>query len=167
MFKSISPYDLSANPFCSFDRQWTLITIRGKDGRVNPMTASWGGFGIMWNKPVVTCYVRPQRYTYDLLCDTDSFSLCFLGEQYREALQLCGRVSGRDCDKLAETGLTAALDLDTPYIEQSELVLTCRTLLCQQLDPDCFLDPTIDEKFYNGDHHYMYIAEITDCLIRE
>ena len=31
------------------------------------MTASWGGMGILWNKPVVFVFIRPQRFTNSLV----------------------------------------------------------------------------------------------------
>lgn len=167
MFRKISPFELSVNPFAAFDRQWALITCETPDGRVNPMTASWGGVGIMWNYPAATCYIRPQRYTQELLGGLDRFAICFTGEEYRDALKLCGRVSGRDCDKAAEAGLTVCREGGVPYFEQSELVLICRKLYCQQLASECFVDAELDRKNYNGDYHFMYISEITDCLVRE
>ncbi|MBE6754032.1 MAG: flavin reductase family protein [Ruminococcaceae bacterium] len=167
MFREISPYDLSLRPFHAIDRQWMLITAKKPDGTVNPMTASWGGLGILWSMPVATCYIRPQRYTQELMQAQEYHSLCFLGEEHRDALKLCGVVSGRDRDKVAETGLTVVDDLEAPYFAQSELVLVCRKLYCQQLTPDCFIDRSVDEKNYNGDHHHMYISQIVHCLVKE
>ena len=53
---------LQDNPFEMIGDQWMLITAE-KDGKVNTMTASWGGVGIMWGKPVAYVFIRPQRYT--------------------------------------------------------------------------------------------------------
>mgnify|MGYP000125906059 FL=1 len=45
------------------EKEWMLITA-GSDQKVNTMTAGWGGFGILWGKPCVFIFIRPQRYTY-------------------------------------------------------------------------------------------------------
>ena len=85
--------------------RWALVTAA--DGETaNPMTVSWGGLGVIWSKPVATIYIRPQRYTHDLLEKEDTFTVSFYGEEQRDALMLCGTKSGRDVDKFAQLGLT-------------------------------------------------------------
>ena len=59
-------------------KEWLLVTAE-QEGKVNTMTASWGGVGIMWNKPVVYIFLRPQRYTKELVDRADTFSLSVLG----------------------------------------------------------------------------------------
>ena len=158
--KKISPYDLQFNPFEAIDRQWAMVTTCA-DGKTNTMTASWGGVGILWGKPVAYVLLRPQRFTRELMDKSETFSLCFLPEQYREQLLYCGSHSGRDIDKLAECGFSAA-ELDgAPVLEQAQTVLTCRKLFRQQFTPDSFLDASIAaENYPDSDYHYIYIAEI-------
>ena len=62
-FKKITAEELTANPFKLIGKDWMLITAGDKE-KFNTMTASWGGVGIMWGKPVATAYIRPQRYTF-------------------------------------------------------------------------------------------------------
>ena len=50
--KPIAPEQLTHNPFKLIGERWTLITAGNKES-FNTMTASWGGFGVLWNKPVV------------------------------------------------------------------------------------------------------------------
>ena len=92
-----------------FDRigkEWMLISA--SDGKqTNTMTASWGFCGILWNKPVAVCLIRPQRHTFSIVESTDHLSLSFLGEEYRDALTYCGRNSGRDGNKFKASGLTS------------------------------------------------------------
>ena len=89
-------------------RQWMLITA-GDEQHFNTMTASWGGMGTLFNKPVATIYVRPQRYTYQFTEQQDTFSLCFFDPCYRDTLTLCGTKSGRDIDKPRACGLDRSL----------------------------------------------------------
>ncbi len=166
MFKSISPSELNINPFDAVGRQWMLITA-GSEEKCNTMTASWGALGIMWNMNTATCYIRPQRYTLEFVDGSDYFSLCFFSEDYRKALGLCGRVSGRDCNKIKEAGLTVVGGEKAPYFAEAETVLICRKLHRQAIDPAGFIDGAIDANYPDNDYHYMFIGEITDCLVRE
>ena len=62
MFSRIDPKELDQNVFSMIGEQWMLVTA-GTAERCNTMTASWGGLGVLWGKPVATVYIRPQRYT--------------------------------------------------------------------------------------------------------
>ena len=164
-FIEITPEQWQDNVFDRIDRGWMLVTAGDKDA-LNTMTASWGGVGILWNKPVVFAFVRPSRYTYEFMERTDAFSLTFPGEEHRAALQLCGSKSGRNMDKIAAAGLTPIFDQAAPYFEQGEIALICRKLYTQDLDPSRFLDPAIERQYANGDYHRVYVGEITKVLKR-
>jgi flavin reductase (DIM6/NTAB) family NADH-FMN oxidoreductase RutF len=147
-----------------------LITAAGKDEsgreRVNTMTASWGGLGVLWIKPVAFCFIRPQRFTYTLTEQSDRFSLSFLTEDYRPALRLCGTVCGKDTDKLAQAGLHAQTEDGVPYIKEARLVLICRKLYTDMLREECFVDPALLSNYKDGDFHRMYVVEIEKAYIR-
>lgn len=167
-FHPVEPKKLSENPFSMLDDAWVLITAGDMENH-NTMTASWGGVGILWNKPVATVYIRPQRYTYEFTEQNDYFTLSVLPEEYRDALAFCGRKSGRVCDKDKECGLTpfaAAEEIPQSIAyEQARLVLVCRKLYAQDLTPESFIDPTLVEKNYpKKDFHRMYIGEIVSIL---
>ena len=88
-------------------------------------------------------------------------------ESQRQAMTYCGKASGRNEDKLAACGLTAGRLEGVPVLDQSELVLICKNLYRQRLDPACLLEKEIDATWYpNQDHHYMYIAEIETAYIK-
>ncbi len=164
-FKILSPYEVEGNPFQMIDKQWMLITA-GNEKKANTMTASWGGVGVLWNKPVSFAFIRPTRYTYAFTEQEDTYSLCFFPEEYRDALRLCGTVSGRDRDKIAEAGLTLRHDAAAPYFDEAETVLICRKLHYQDIDPAGFIDPTIDSH-YKNDYHRMYVGEVLQVLTRK
>ena len=104
-FHEVPIESLEFNPFEKISKQWMLITA-GDEKKSNTMTASWGGVGIMWGKNVATAYIRPNRYTKEFVDATDHFTLSFLPEDERKALNYCGTVSGRDVeDKWAAAGL--------------------------------------------------------------
>ena len=68
-FKKIDISELSFNPFDKIGKQWMLLT-GGDKNSYNTMTASWGQLGVLWNKNVLTCYIRPNRYTYGFVENT-------------------------------------------------------------------------------------------------
>jgi len=157
----ITPEEITGSVFTRLDKQWMLVTSE-RGGKVNAMTASWGGFGVIWNLPAAYVLVRPQRYTFELMEASDRFGLSFLSEQYREALEVCGTKSGRDLDKLQAVGLTARRLDGAPVIEQAELVISCKKLFSQFFDEASFVQREILAKHYPGnDLHKLYIGEIT------
>jgi flavin reductase (DIM6/NTAB) family NADH-FMN oxidoreductase RutF len=167
IFKPFNIKSLDRNLFSMLDDDWMLITA-GKFGSFNTMTASWGGFGILWNKPVAFVFIRPQRYTLGFIENQEYFTLSFFREEYREILKICGSVSGRDTDKVASTGLvpfeTACKGVS---FQQASLYLECRKLYRDQIKPDGFFIKEVDKKNYkDNDHHFMFIAEIITCMSR-
>ena len=164
--KQIEINEFSENPFKLIGSDWMLITAK-KGEKTNMMTASWGGVGILWNKPVATIYVRPQRYTKEFIDNEEYFSLCVLPEEYRQILNYCGTKSGRDEDKIAETKLTIDESEKAPIFKESRLVLICKKLYAQDLTEQSFIDKSLVEKNYQAkDFHTMYIAEIEKIGIK-
>lgn len=166
MFQELQPKQITENVFSLFDDRWTLITAGTRD-RCNTMTASWGGLGVLWHKNVATIYVRPQRYTFEFLEEFPEFTLSFFGEEWRKALAYCGRVSGREEDKFAHCGFHVDMAGETaPYIREADLVLVCRKLYWNDLDP-AHMGETALQHYQKHDYHRMYIAEITKVLVKE
>jgi flavin reductase (DIM6/NTAB) family NADH-FMN oxidoreductase RutF len=164
-FMRIDPYKLKDNVFKLIDLDWMLVTA-GTPERWNTMTASWGGLGVLWNRPVSFVFVRPTRYTYEFMQENERFTLSFFTKTYRKALVFCGSKSGRDCDKAKETGLEpVSLFKDTVAFRQARLVLVCRKLYTTDIDPRRFLDPKTDIHYPKKDYHRVYIGEITRCLV--
>ncbi len=161
-FQEITVKDLNENAFKLIGTDWTLITAGNKDS-LNTMTASWGGVGVLWNKNVAFIFVRPQRYTREFLDNNDNFTLSFF-DGMRDSLTICGRKSGRDCDKIAEAGLTPVFTEKAPYFDEARLVLVCRKLYRQRLSEDSIIDKSILKEYANNDFHYMYVAEIEKVL---
>lgn len=163
--REITPQEMAENPFKLIGSDWALVTAGNRE-RFNTMTISWGGMGIMWNKPVAFSFIRPQRYTFEFTEKNDMFTMSFFDESYRKALAFCGSKSGRDVDKVKETGLTPAFTEDgVPYFEEAKLVLVCKKLYAQDLNETCVTDAAAVAPFYNGDdYHKMYVSEIVKVL---
>lgn len=169
IFKEIDPADFLAKPFSILDKEWMLITAGNGESHktFNTMTAAWGGLGSLWYKPVVFCFVRPTRYTYQFIEANDYFTLSFFTETYREALNILGKDSGRDGDKVSKAGLTAMSPEGYPNtvaFQEARLIMICKKLYFHDINPTHFLEPTIDKSYPLKDYHRMYIGKITALL---
>ena len=154
---------LHIDPFSRFDQDWALVTA-GEPAHYNSMTISWGSMGTIWGRPIVTLYVRPDRYTWEFLKDYDTFTVSFYPESCREALGMMGKLSGRDCDKAAQAGLTPKpIGSDMTFAEASETIV-CKKIYMHQLDYDSV--PEVAKKIYqNGvEPHYLIMGEVTEIL---
>ena len=107
------------------------------------MTASWGCLGWLWNKPVAVVFIRPERFTHGIIEENEFMTLSFLGnsEEARKIYNFCGSKSGRDLDKVKETGLIPVeTDNGSIAFEQSRLTLECRKLYKERMTAEKFLD---------------------------
>ncbi len=75
-FREISAEQLKENIFDMIGKKWMLVTAGNKE-KVNTMTASWGGLGVMWGKNVAFIVIRPTRYTKEFIDREETLSLSF------------------------------------------------------------------------------------------
>lgn len=167
-YREITPEEITGNPFEKIGRQWMLVTAE-KEGKINTMTASWGGMGVLWRKNVVFVFIRPQRYTKEFVDANEKFTLSFYGPEHKEKLSYFGTVSGRDENKIEKAGFTPASFGGAPAFDQAELVLTCKKLYAQEIDSGCFMkDSGCDAECYpSKDYHTMYVAEVETAFVKE
>src|SRR5512145_2101754 len=116
-FSEIKPDQLTDNPFKLINSDWMLITAGTKE-KFNTMTASWGGLGVLWERKVGYIFIRPNRFTYEFVEAAPLFTLSFLNETHRKALQYCGTHSGRNTDKMKGAGLTPVHDNGLVYFTE-------------------------------------------------
>lgn len=162
-FTVIKPEEMDNNIFETLN-DWMLLSA-GTAEENNTMTVSWGGVGIMWRKPVAITLVRPQRYTYEFMEKNDYFTLNSYPQEMHEKLVVCGSKSGRDIDKVKECELTVAVsEQGGVYYEEAELVIVCKKMYYDEINPDNFVEPSIADNYPNKDYHRMYIGEIVEVL---
>lgn len=155
--------DLTMDAFDEFHRRWALVTAGSPEDH-NSMTVSWGGIGSLWGKPVATVYIRPNRHTYSYFEASEYFTVSFYPEEYKNALGIMGKLSGRDCDKDAEAGLTAVSCGETVTYKEAQRTLLCRKLFAQDMKTENFT-PEVIRKFYGSEPaHKLYIGEIIEIL---
>ena len=170
--KEISVSELSFNPMTMIAKEWMLVTAGNESRGYNTMTASWGHLGSIWGHggglPTAVIYLRPQRYTKEFVDREELFTISVFPEEYKKDLGYLGRVSGRDEDKVAATGLTPVFEEDCTYFQQAKLVLVCRKLYQSTLQADGFIDKSIlTEHYPNRDLHDMYIGQILKVLVAD
>lgn len=167
----IAPADMTDNMIKVIGQQWMLVTA-GNECSFNMMTASWGATGCIWGKPATFIMIRDSRYTYEFIEREQAYTLCFFGEEYKRALNICGTRSGRTTDKVQETGLTPIV---TPSglmaFREARLIIECRNMFEQRMDTAHFnptyKDETIND-FYTRDQaiHQLFISEITGVWVK-
>lgn len=166
-FHAVQLSQIKTNPFELIQNQGMLLTA-GDPEQANSMMINWGFMGVVWNKPVVEVFVRQQRHTKGFIDAQRHFSLSLFDRDQRDKMIYFGTNSGRDTDKLDETGFHLENYWGTPYIRESQLVLICRKLYADRFHPENFLDPILaDEIAANADFHTRYIAEIEIVLQRK
>lgn len=165
MFEHIRPEEIPDNPFQLIGNDWMIISC--DDGtRKNGMTASWGGMGVLWGRPVCFCFIRPQRHTFSLAENTNKFTFCFFDESHRQTLNYFGRVSGRDEDKIKTAGITPVCEDGYLWYEQARLVVKGRKLYEDEIREGNFVDLSCLDTYRKKDYHTMYVCQVEDVLIR-
>jgi flavin reductase (DIM6/NTAB) family NADH-FMN oxidoreductase RutF len=116
------------------------------EGKPNMMTASWVGVCCS-DPPCVTISLREATYTYGNIKERGAYTVNIPSQSLADVAAFTGRVSGRDTDKFAATGLTPVKSelVDAPYVAEFPLVLECRVIKTIELGL-----------------HTMFIAEILD-----
>jgi flavin reductase (DIM6/NTAB) family NADH-FMN oxidoreductase RutF len=161
--QTIEPKDFSAKIFTLWDKGWFLLSAGSfASGKFNSMTVSWGWMGTIWERPVVQVLVRPTRYTFSFMESNPDFTLCAFPDQYRKALSLLGAKSGRDGDKIKESGLTPckSSEVTAPSYIEANLVIECRKIYSDVIKPQGFIDKSIDNDYPLADYHKIYYGEV-------
>jgi len=145
-----------------WERDLLLASGDFSAGRYNAMTVGWGAFGVMWGKNYAQVVVRPTRYTYEFMNEFETFTLCAFSERYSSALGLLGSKSGRDGDKIAESGLSAepSVAIAAPSFAEADLAIECKKIYWDDLDPSRFLDAGIATQYPKRDYHRVFYGEI-------
>lgn len=159
-FEKIDVSELD-NAIKAIGSDWMLITVDDAENkRVNAMTASWGALGVLWNKPICICFVRPERHTFKLLGEKKELSITFLDKDRRDAYAVCGKESGADLDKLKKCGLTTVSLDGISVIAESKTALTCKVLYEDDLKESGFLDSSLLSNYATAGYHRVFVCEI-------
>lgn len=71
-------------------------------------------------------------------------------------------LSGGNGYKLSKTGLSlkTSRNVSAPSYNEASLILECRKIYYQDIDPKGFLDKTIQDNYAANDYHRVYFGEI-------
>jgi flavin reductase (DIM6/NTAB) family NADH-FMN oxidoreductase RutF len=164
MKRQTIPFDRLSFPLIQrLNNRWMLLAAGDNTpGGFNVMTVSWGGLGVIWNKPLAIVLVRPSRFTYTFIEKCETFTLSVFPGEFKDQLTLCGTRSGRAMDKVKACGFTPipSASVTAPSFDEAELILECRKTYFTDLDPSHFIAPYIEANYGGRDYHRMYFGEI-------
>ena len=164
--QAADPKTLTGEFIQAFGTRNALLTA-GNGENCNTMTIGWCQLGRLWNLPVCTVYVRPERYTYQFMESNGYFSICVLPDIAKQTLALCGSQSGRLVNKIKECGLTLRYGVgETPFFEEAEMAVVCKKLYVQDMEPVCVTagEETILPYYgKKGGWHRIYTGEIVEA----
>ena len=152
--------------FDMFNNQWALATA-GDITHFNTCTIAWGSLGTIWGGPgggrsIVTIYINPDRYTYDFLKESDTFTVEFFPPEYRKALGYLGSHSGRDGDKVAAAGLTPKAIGNGVTFAEANLTFLCKKLYQGPFEREGLADEINNGIYKNWQPHWMFVGEILE-----
>ena len=155
--------EFTTEVFSLFDKKWALVTAGTMDC-FNTMTIGWGGLGTLWSRPVATVYVRTSRYTHEFMDKNGYFTVSFYPEDKKKILGVLGTKSGRDMDKMHDSGLTPVAAGESVTVAEAELTLVCKKLYMQRLELDRIPEDIVQKLYSKDAPHDMYIGEVVSVI---
>src|SRR5690606_26018691 len=149
-------------------KDYSVITA-GSDSLYNSMTASWGGWGQLFEVPVTWCFLNASRYTLEFIKKEQSYTMTYFPDQFKDQVIAFGSKSGRNSDKMKETTLTY---VKTPSgnitYKEAKLIIECKLVEITETNPKDFYSEKGKEfvekgkKDGNGkEYHKLVFGDIT------
>lgn len=146
----------------SLDDGGAFLTVKSKK-ELNTMTIGWASIGIVWRVQMMLVLVRENRHTFQLIKNTDEFTVSFpFGEKMKDELLFCGTNSGENYNKFKECDLRTIENnsLKTPLIQGCDLHYECKIKYSQNMDLDRINSKTLKACYTQNRLHTMYFGEI-------
>ncbi|SER72291.1 flavin reductase family protein [Lachnobacterium bovis] len=126
-----------------------MVSVADKEGNANILTVAWAGT-ICTNPPMLSISVRPERYSYHMIKETNEFVVNLTTKDLVKETDFCGVKSGKDVDKFKELGLTKSKmeHVSAPGIAESPVNIECKVRKVEEL----------------GSHH-MFIADVVGVVV--
>lgn len=146
-----------------------MVSCQRPQEAPNIITVAW--VGTVCSEPaMLSISVKKERYSYDILKDTNEFVVNLVTKDLVRAADYCGVRSGRDVDKFKETNLTpvSSCRIHAPGIKESPVNLECQVKQVIELGShDMFLAEivavTVDKNYIdkNGKFHLNSTGLVT------
>ncbi len=126
-----------------------MVSCQRNGEKANIITVAWAGT-ICTNPAMVSISVRPERYSYNIIKESEEFVINLVNTDLTRACDWCGVKSGRDNDKFKELKLSEYKSefMNTPAIAESPVNIYCKVKKIEKLGS-----------------HDMFIAEVTGVTV--
>lgn len=124
-----------------------LVSCVEKTGKANVLPLAWV-MPTSRSPPLVAISVAPSRYSHKLIEETREFVVNIPTVDLVNEVFVCGRTSGKNLDKFAESGLTPlpARNVKVPIVEECIAHLECKLI----------------NQFKTGDHT-IFVGEVIEA----
>ncbi len=123
------------NPFHQFHKRTALLTAGGISN-YNSLTIGWGTIGVLWQRPVMYVYVKPERYSFKFMEENEYFTVSFYGKKHRKQMGLFGSKSGKDIDKVKEANFHPVNLGESVTFEEADETYVCKKIYSHEIDYD-------------------------------
>lgn len=166
MKKTVDAFDYAGQIMKAMPKGILLTTA--SDSEVNTMTIGWGAMCVEWGKPIFIAYVRESRYTKEMLEKNGEFTVNVpINGCDSKILGYCGRMSGRDVNKIKELHLVLedGEKVSVPGIKELPLTLECKVIYKQEQPVEQIPADAKDRYYHHGDAHTAYYGEIVNAYL--
>jgi len=150
-----------------FPIQAVLITSIDDKKKANVFTIAWH-MPLSRYPPLIAIAVSKKRYSRDLIEESGEFVINFMPFEFVDEVDFCGTNSGRDKDKIKETGLTLKKGtLNTPYIKESTACFECKVFKHEKIGDHSLFVGKIENILYEStsfDGNTLDIEKTSPCF---
>ncbi len=150
-----------------FPIQAVLITCKDDKNNVNVFTNAWH-MPLSRYPPLLCIAVSKKRYSRGLIEKSGEFVINFMPFEFVDKIDFCGMHSGKDVDKIKETGLTLEKGfLETPYIKESTACFECKVFKHEKIGDHSFFIGEIknilyEDKLFN--ENILDVEKVSPCF---
>ena len=132
-----------------YPEQVVIVLAKESSGRVNPITIGWTMI-TSHKPPMMAVSIGLTRYSLNIIRDAGEFVIAFPSEFQANETLLFGTRSGRDIDKLKESGISTvpAKKIDCLLLDDAVVNFECRLV----------------GEFSTGDH-VIFVGEILEAHV--
>lgn len=162
--------DISVDEFASaalpvLRRPGLLLVSTSDRFGPNVMTIGWGLIGNLWGLPTFVVFVRPSRYTHQVLEDAEDFTVNVPAKGMEDVVSTCGSISGSRVDKFKETKLDPinSRRVRSPILKQCIAHLECSIIYRASIDESKVPESIKPLAYPKGDYHDLYFGEVLEA----